>query len=296
MKVELIKHQLSYSVLGITQQSGGDELMKMKRIKLIIAAVAMLSLFSSSAVYADGFAAGEGLYVGGFVGMNTGIVQPKIAATAATGGEVANTFEATEGGLALEGIEGGALIGYGYKMGDLYAGIEGEYAIGDTEFKLTSTAAIELRSNGSGGTADTQGSKEYTIAAGTVVSAEKKWTGGLSGRLGYYVNPNTLFAVRGGILVSKFDVAYGSAFSESFYGGGPSLGISMESKLAAIDPNLNLRIGAVYTDYLTAPVSGIGSMLNAEKATSSANSEVTGSGMSARLGLTYSFFDVNSLF
>ena len=51
----------------------------MRKVKLIIAAVAMLSLVSSSAAYADGFAAGEGLYVGAFFGMNTGIVQPKVA-------------------------------------------------------------------------------------------------------------------------------------------------------------------------------------------------------------------------
>ena len=122
----------------------------MKKIKLIIAAVAMLSLVSSSAAYADGFAAGEGLYVGAFVGMNTGIVQPKVATDTTNTGVAANnshpdnTFEATEGGLALEGIEGGALVGYGYKMGDLYAGLEGEWAAGDTEFKLTSTTAITV--------------------------------------------------------------------------------------------------------------------------------------------------------
>ena len=275
----------------------------MKKIKLIIAAVAMLSLVSSSAAYADGFAAGEGLYVGAFVGMNTGIVQPKVATDTTNTGVAANnshpdnTFEATEGGLALEGIEGGALVGYGYKMGDLYAGLEGEWAAGDTEFKLTSSAAININSAGSGAAASCTGcSAQYELAAGTVVSAKKKWTGGLSGRLGYYVNPNTLFAIRGGVLVSKFDVAYGTAFSESFYGGGPSVGISLESTVAAIDPNLNLRLGAVYTDYLTAPVSGIGTMVEAGEAGSVTNSEITGSGLSARIGLTYSFFDVNSLF
>ena len=273
----------------------------MKKIKLIIAAVAMLSLVSSSAVYAEGFSAGEGLYIGAFVGMNTGIVQPKVATdtSAENLSHPDSTFEATEGGLALEGIEAGALVGYGYKMGDLYAGIEGEWAAGDTEFKLTSTTEINISSQGSGslfGGLDDDGRRQYMIPAGTVVSAEKKWTGGLSGRLGYYVNPSTLFAVRGGVLVSKFDVAYGTAFSETFYGGGPSVGISMESKLAAIDPNLNLRVGAVYTDYLTAPVSGIGTMVSHGEVGSVSNSEITGSGLAARVGLTYSFFDANSLF
>jgi len=273
----------------------------MKKIKLIIAVVAMLSLVSSSAVYAGSFAAGEGLYLGAFVGMNTGIVQPKVATdtSAENVGHPDNTFEATEGGLGLEGFEGGGLVGYGYKMGDLYAGIEGEWASGDTEFKLTSTGDINISSQNSGvlgGGLDDDGRRQYTITAGTVVSAEKKWTGGMSGRIGYYLNPSTLFAVRGGVLVSKFDVKYGTEFSETFYGGGPSVGISMESQLSAIDPNLNLRIGAVYTDYLTAPVSGIGTMVETGETGSVTNSEITGSGMAARVGLTYSFFDANSLF
>jgi len=271
----------------------------MKKVKLIIAAIAILSLVSSTAAYADGFGPGEGLYVGAFAGFNTGIVQPKVDTD--TGAEnlshLDSTFEATEGGLALEGIEGGALVGYGYKMGDLYAGIEGEWAAGDTEFALTSTTAINIASVGAGGGRQDGGSsRQYEIPAGTVVKAEKKWTGGLSARLGYYLNPSTLFAIRGGVLVSKFDVAFGTAFTETFYGGGPAIGLSLESTLAAIDPNLNLRLGAVYTDYLTAPVSGLGTMLNASEAGSVTNSEITGSGLSARVGLTYSFFDVNSLF
>ena len=32
----------------------------------------------------------------------------------------------------------------------------------------------------------------------------------------------------------------------------------MESRLSAIDPNLSVRMGAVYTDFLTASVFGIG--------------------------------------
>ena len=92
-------------------------------------------------------------------------------------------------------------------------------------------------------------------------------------------------------------MAYGTAFSETFYGGGPSVGASLESSVTAIDPNLNLRIGAVYTDYLTAPVSGISTITATRPETgSTTNSEITGSGLSARIGLTYSFFDVNSLF
>ena len=257
----------------------------MKKIKLIIAAIAMLSLVSSSAVYADGFAPGEGLYVGAFAGIGTGIVQPKVTTeggvTDLNGKQIGGTFEATEGGLGLEGIEGGTWIGYGYKMGDLYAGLEGEAAWGDVEFKLTSSTGIEL---------------DIGKTAVTEVTATKDWTSGAFGRLGYYINPNALLSFRAGILASKFDVAY-TGESETFYAGGPSFGVSLESTLAAIDPNLNLRMDTVYTDYLTSPISGIGTNMGSPVTNLKGHdSEITGSALSARIGLTYSFFDVNSLF
>jgi hypothetical protein len=256
----------------------------MKKIKLIIAVVAMLGLVSSSAAYADGYAPGEGLYVGAFVGVATGIVQPKVTTqgndTETAGRKAGGTFEATEGGLGLQGVEGGTWIGYGYKMGDLYAGFEGEWAGGDVEFKLTSSTGVEL---GIGNSV-------------TDVTATKDWTSGAFGRLGYYINPSALLSLRAGILASKFDVSY-TGQSETFYAGGPSLGVSLESTLAAIDPNLNLRMDAVYTDYLTSAISGIGTAIgNNQVDLKGHNSEVTGSALSARIGLTYSFFDVNSLF
>jgi len=256
----------------------------MKKIKLLITAVAMVGLVSSSVASADGFAPGEGLYVGGFGGVGTGVVQPKVTTTTTDTSGLGGTFEATEGGLGLTGFEGGGWIGYGYKMGDVYAGLEGEYAAGDVEFKLTSSTGIQVNP-----------SDEQTESI-TEVKATKDWTGGAFGRLGYYVNDDTLLSFRGGVLVSKFDVSY-TGFQETFYGGGASVGTSLTSRIAAIDPNLSVRIGAVYTNYLTAPVSGLGA---ANPATTSAgkssNTEVTGSALSARIGLAYSFFDVNSLF
>jgi len=131
------------------------------------------------------------------------------------------------------------------------------------------------------------------------IEATKEWTGGMFGRLGVYINKDTLLAFKGGVLVSKFEVkTTGSTdYSEDFYGGGPSFGASLESRVTAVDPNLSIRMGAVYTDFLTASVFGIGT----KTATSIANrkghdSEVTGSALSARIGLQYSFFDANSLF
>jgi len=288
----------------------------MKKVKLIIASVAMLGLVSSSTAFADGFAPGEGLYVGAFAGAAMGIVQPKVVtqggitqgvidpqfskrvANAASigineSGNAGGTYEATDGGLGLAGFEGGGTLGYGYRMGDLYAGIEGEMAGGDVTFKLTSADPITIAR---GTAADTVHTARVTLQT---IEATKDWTGGMFGRLGFYVNPDTLLAFRGGVLVSKFEVkTTGSTnYTEDFYGGGPSFGASLESRVTAIDPNLSVRMGAIYTDFLTASVFGVGGndpTNNADR--SGHNSEVTGSALSARVGLQYSFFDVNSLF
>jgi len=261
----------------------------MKKVKLIIAAAAMLGLVSSSGVYADGFAPGEGLYLGGFAGVGTGMVQPKVttnntsAAGAGTHG-TAGTFEAAEGGLGLEGFEGGGWIGYGYKMGDLYAGLEGEIAAGSVEFKLTSDTAVTIDDG-----LDDDATGTVTI---TEVKAKKDWSGGAFGRLGYYVNPNTLLSLKAGVLVSKFAVTFGS-LQEDYYAGGPAFGASLESTISAIDPNLVVRMETVYTDFLTVDANvGIGG----DAYNGTTQSEVTGSALSARVGLQYSFFDVNSLF
>jgi len=276
----------------------------MKKVKLIIAAVAMLSLVSGSAVYADGFAPGEGLYIGAFGGGDVGIVQPKVVTAGAgttnvvtvgvhrhTGG----TFESTDGGLGLAGIVGGGLVGYGYKMGDLYAGLEGEMSAGDVKFKLTSSNPVELSGGGHG--ADNPGAEAtHTV---TSLEAKKEWTGGMFGRIGLYVNPDTLLAFKAGVLVSKFEVTLAGtpSFSEDYYGGGASFGASLESRLSSIDPNFSLRIGTVYTDFMTANVFSIGTKSGDNMTDRSGhNSEVTGSALSARIGIQYSFFDANSLF
>ena len=272
----------------------------MKKIKLLIAAVAMVGLAYSSVASADGFAPGEGLYIGGFGAHGMGVVQPKVTTAGNTAASAyvsavhviptnnnkheGGTWQTDDGGLALEGFEGGGQIGYGYKMGDLYVGLEGEYAGSDVEFKLTSdTAVTGVGANKDGETGITE------------ITAKKEWTGGLFGRIGYYVNQDTLLAFRGGVLVSEFDVAWGTAITESYHSGGPSLGLDLSSRITAVDPNLSVRVGAVYTDFMTAPISGIGTLVG-QSAQSGHDSEVTGSALSARVGLQYSFFDVNSLF
>jgi len=272
----------------------------MKKIKLLIGVVAMIGLVSSSIASADGFSPGEGLYIGGFGAVGLGLVQPKVTTVGnpavtthterdpftkssvfANREHTGGTWEVKDGGLGLEGYEGGVWVGYGYKMGDFYAGLEGEYAPSDVTFKLEGTV-VEM----------TDGK---TISG---VEATKENTGGAFGRVGVYLNADTLFSVRGGVLVSEFDVTTtgSTSFSETYYGGGPAVGASLTSRITAIDPNLSLRMGMVYTDYLTASVFSIGSNNGSMEATSGHDSEVTGSALSARVGFTYSFLDVNSLF
>jgi len=260
----------------------------MKKIKLIIAMVAMLGLVSSSAAYADGFAPGEGLYIGAFVGHSGGHVQAKVVADNGTGDS--NTGDTTvdieDGGIGLAGIEGGGYAGYGYKMGDFYAGFEWDYAAGGGQFEITSSAALRIQSG-----ADATAGTDDVLSK---VTAETKFTTGGGGRIGYYLNPDTLLSVRGGIAASKFDVTWANS-SESYYAGGPRIGASLESRVAALDPNLSVRLSWDYTDYLTSPVSGIGSEISGSNG-NKIDSEVTGATYQARLGLQYSFFDVNSLF
>ena len=257
----------------------------MKKIKLIIAAVAMLSLVSSSAVYADGFAPAEGLYVGVMFGHNAGNVKAKVFAdgTNDTMSESV-TAEMKEGGLGLEGIEGGGYLGYGYKMGDLYAGLEFGMTAGGGEFELTTDRDITIGSGAEGA------EQQYAVSS---ITAKTQWTAGGGARIGYYVNKDTLLAFKAGIAASEFDVKVGTTLSETYSAGGPLFGVSVDTRLAALDPNLSVRVAWDYIDYMTAPISGIGTETVGK---SEYNSEVTGAAYSARVGLTYSFFDANSLF
>jgi len=265
-------------------KTGGDE--RMKKMKLIMAATAILSLTASPAVFADSFAPGEGMYVGAFVGHAAGHVSAKITtnevASSSSFTKAANSVEFTDGGIAINGIEGGLWAGYGYKMGDLYAGIETDFAGGGGKFGIKSSTAIDLGSNNNdGGTSLTE------------ITAEMAWNGGASARVGYYVNPDTLFSVKGGFSAAKFNTKFAGA-NESFYAGGPRVGTAIESRISAIDPNLTVKLSANYVDYLSARLASFGN--NESDSTNSSSAEVTGAAYNFRLGVQYSFFDVNSLF
>lgn len=71
------------------------------------------------------------------------------------------------------------------------------------------------------------------------------------------------------------------------------MGVAIESALTAIDPNLSVRLSWDYTDYLTVPVSGVGTIVEGK---GNVDTEVSGGMYNARFGIQYSFFDVNSLF
>ena len=246
-----------------------------KSMKLALVVGVMVASMSMTSQTAQAGAPGEGAYIGAFVGWNSGVVQPKVVTTTnssnsskSTGG----TFEAKEGGLGLNGLEGGGWLGYGIKLGDGYFGIEVEGAGGGEEFELTSSISVESSAN-------------TTL---TSVTAQRNWQAGSAFRVGYYINTDTLFSLKGGVSVSEFDVTVGGD-SDTYLAGGPQVGASIESKLNGIDPNLSLRMEFVYTDFLTASVSGIGGRHQGIGANEGHDSELTGSDSTGRLGLTYSF-------
>jgi len=260
----------------------------MKKVKLIIAAVAMLGLVStaSTTAFAGGLAPGEGLFAGIFVGHSAGHVNTKSTITNSSHSDPQDptgTFEVkmNDGGLGLEGIEGGGYFGYGYKLGDAYIGFESDFAAGGAKFNVTTGRPAEFTR-----------SLNETETTASAVDVETQWTAGGGARIGYYLSPSTLLSVKGGIAASEFDVVFG-ATSETFYAGGPRLGVAIESAIAALDPNLSVRLSWDYTDYMTAPISGIGTFTEGKGLV---NTEVSGAMYNARFGVQYSFFDVNSLF
>ena len=101
------------------------------------------------------------------------------------------------------------------------------------------------------------------------------------------MNADTLFALKGGVAVSEFDVTIGSK-SETYYAGGPQVGGSIETRLSKVDPNLSLRLEYVYTDYLTADILGAPGQ-GVKGAGAGNDSELTGHDSAGRIGLQYSF-------
>jgi len=258
----------------------------MRKFIVGIVLAAFVSVVSLPSAYAD-YAPAEGLYIGAFVGHGAGNVKAKVDIDGTLDAKNDSvTAEIKDGGIGLEGIEYGAIVGYGYKMGDLYAGMEFDYADGGAEFKITTSRDVTLGSRFPDG-----GDRGDALTANSM-SAETEFSVGGGARIGYYLNKDTLFAIKGGIGAAKIEVKAGT-LSEKYWTGGPRMGFAMDSRLAAVDPNLNLRLEWDYTDYMTSPISGIGTE---KSGNGQYNSEVTGAAYQARIGFTYSFFDVTSLF
>ena len=258
----------------------------MKQNKTIIFTVALMlaaCLATKQSAYAEGKAPGEGAYLGAFMGMGMGILQTKVSSFATTSDNgrtnSAQTYESERGGLGLSGIQGGGWAGYGFKTADdLYFGAELTALASDEKIELTSTNGIK---NADGTTENTNTS---TI---TSISATRQWTTGGALRVGYYVNADTLFALKGGVAISGFDVDIGSS-NEDYIAGGPQVGGSIETRLSKIDPNLSLRMEFVYTDYLTADILGQANVGHAGGGTGY-DAELTGHDTAGRIGVMYSF-------
>ena len=253
--------------------------MKQKsKILLVAAAMLAASFVNTTNVKADGLAPGEGIYAGAFMGFGMGILQAKTSSNFTNDDRTGDglTYETDRGGLGLSGIQGGGWLGFGIKTADdIYLGAEITGAGSDEKIELTTNGITASSSSGNNG------------AAITSISAQRTWTAGGALRIGYYVNPDTLFSVKGGVAVSEFAVDIGSS-SENYYAGGPQVGVSVETRMSKLDPNLSVRFEGVYTDYLTADVLGQAGVGDTTGSTGH-DTELTGHDMAARLGLQYSF-------
>lgn len=245
-----------------------------KRRKLLVVLSVLFAatlMLSSPSQAADGPAPGEGYYAGLFLGYGTGVTQAKVSTVGTNQNNFTGTFEIDRGGLGLAGVQGGGWLGWGMKTpDDLYFGVEIVLAGSDEKFELTSTIPIQ---NNDGSTF-------------SKVTAKRNFQSGAAVRVGYYINESTLLAFKGGISISSFGVDIGSS-NETYYAGGPQAGVSIESKLNKLDPNLSLRLEFVYTDYLTAGIGGQAGVGQGIGGTH--DSEITGSDSAGRLGVVYSF-------
>jgi hypothetical protein len=256
--------------------------MNQKKSMILTAAAFMLaaSLVAAPKAKAGDFAPGEGAYVGAFVGFGTGLIQAKVSRSELGGlqNNDANTYELKRGGLGLSGIQGGGYAGWGLKTADdIYLGFEAGMAGSDEKFELTASTAI--KNNGKNGT-------DVSISS---ISAKRNWVAGGALRVGYYINSETLFALKGGVAVSQFDVDIGTS-NETYYAGGPQMGASVETKISKIDPNLSLRMEFVYTDYLTADIFGSPGQGQSIAATGGGDNTITGHDSAGRIGIQYSFY------
>ena len=237
--------------------------------------VAVVFLFSVQVVSA---APGDGANIGVFGGYGTATVGGKFTDLDSTTGSGADEFKIDDGGLGAEGAEYGVTVGYGLRMGVLHAGIEGEAAWSDIKIKVSIADGFNPNKGAVG-----DGSAGNITSA----SAEMERSYAATARLGYYLSPASLFYIRGGGVVSLFDVKYG-ADQKEYWAPGVRLGAGMESTLGG---GLSVRVEGMHNNYYNANVQRIGRI--AQGGSGDANSgvkvELYPSSFVARVGVTYNF-------
>ena len=215
---------------------------------------------------------GDGAYVGGSGGFGTAVIDASSSSNhTSSGANAVDNFNLTDGGIGMDGASYGAFMGYGFRMGSLFVGAEVDGHWSDMKFD---PGTISVQEGGAG-----SGSATRTV---TSASAELAFTAGVAGRLGYYVNPTTLFSVNGGLVGSQFDVSWGSQ-AEEYWDPGARYGVALESTLF---DGVAVRLDWSITDYYNAEVFGIGSVT--EKP-GNLSVEIQPTMSVAHLGLVYTF-------
>ena len=244
-----------------------------KRNSWITALAAAALLVGAQTVQAGSVA--DGAYIGVQGGFGTAIIDASTTDNdgAGTSGD-GQAFGFSDGGIGMDGESYGVFLGYGFRMGSFYVGAEANSNWSSMKFDPGSFTVDPDNFAG-----DNNGTGGSTITTG---SAELEYTAGISGRVGMYVNPSTLFTLNGGLSGSQFEVKWGSN-SETYWDPGASYGVGLESTIA---DGLAVRLNWTITDYYDAEVFGIGSIT--EKP-GNVSVEIQPTMSVAHLGLLYTF-------
>ncbi len=245
----------------------------MKKRNSVVVALVAAALFVGAQTAQAGSVA-DGAYVGVEGGFGATVVGAKTTDNDGAGQD-AQAFGITNGGLGLDGASYGAFMGYGFRMSSLYIGMEANGRWTDMELEPDSFT-VQIR-NDVAGVAGTGADNTVTNA-----KASAEFNGSVTGRLGYYINPNTLFTVNGGLTGGMFEVSWDGQ-SEEYWDPGTTYGVGMESTLF---DGIAVRVSWNVVDYYNAEVFGLGTMT--EKP-GNVSVEIQPSLSVAHLGLMYTF-------
>ncbi len=246
----------------------------MKKRNSWVMALAAAALFIGAQTAQAGSVA-DGAYVGiqgGYGAAVVGATTTDNDGAATTRSSDSQAFTMLDGGIGMDGGSYGAFMGYGFRMASFYVGAEVTSNWSDMEFN-PGAFTIDPDSKGTNGTAGS------TITGG---KASLEYTAGVSGRLGFYLNPSTLFVLNGGLSGSQFEVTWDGQ-SEEYWDPGASYGVGIESTLF---DGVAVRLNWTITDYYDAEVFGIGALT--EKP-GNVSVEIQPSMSVAHLGLMYTF-------